>query len=257
MKRFVVFSLYGPLAAWGDIAVGEQRPVSSHPSRSAVLGLIAGALGLRRDQTDALRQLDQSYRFGVRVESEGLPLRDFHTVQRADKTARLSHLLTRRDELADPHNVVTTPLSIRDYRCDAHSTVCLEHLDDGPGPGPDAVIAALARPHFVPYLGRKSCPPALPFAARVMEAQDMLGALAQYDGESDRRDKALWKDGQPWHSPGRQPRYYWEEGYPSGLRPQRSLPRHDQVVSRKPWQFQPRTEHDAAPPAAVEQAREV
>ncbi len=255
MERFVVFTLYGPLAAWGDIAVGEHRPVTTHPSRSAVLGLIAGALGIRRDETEALRQLDRGYRFGVRVESEGAPLRDFHTVQRADKTARLNHLLTRRDELADPRNVATTPRSIRDYRCDARSTVCLEHRGGQPGPEPDLVAAALARPRFVPYLGRKSCPPALPFAALVIEADDMQSALAQYDPERDGLDEVVSPEAQHLGHHDR-PRYYWEDGYPSGIPPQRSLPRHDQVVSRTPWQFQPRTEHDAAAPAGSEQARE-
>ena len=258
MAQFVVFTLYGPLAAWGDIAVGEQRPVTTHPSRSAVLGLVAGALGIRRDETEALRGLDRGYRFGVRMESEGTPLRDFHTVQRADKTTRLRHLLTRRDELSDPHNIVTTPLSIRDYRCEARATVCLEYRGSGSGPEPQALAEGLARPRFVPYLGRKSCPPALPFTARVIEAEDMLSALADYDVERSRLDAALFPQTQPpGHGRGDTPlRYYWEDGFPSGLPPQRSLPRHDQVVSRRPWQFRPRTEHDSAGPAGGDQTKE-
>jgi CRISPR system Cascade subunit CasD len=38
MRDYLLFRLYGPLAAWGDIAVGEYRPSFAHPSKSAIIG---------------------------------------------------------------------------------------------------------------------------------------------------------------------------------------------------------------------------
>ncbi len=61
MRDFLVFRLYGPLASWGDIAVGEQRPTTPHPSKSAVLGLIAAALGVRRDEEERQQALAEGY----------------------------------------------------------------------------------------------------------------------------------------------------------------------------------------------------
>nr|WP_284509571.1 CRISPR-associated protein Cas5 [Salinivibrio costicola] len=48
MRDYLVFRLYGPLASWGEPAVGGDRPTSAYPSRSAVLGLLGAALGIKR-----------------------------------------------------------------------------------------------------------------------------------------------------------------------------------------------------------------
>ena len=51
IRDYLVFRLYGPMCSWGDIAVGEVRPSTVHPSKSAILGLIAAALGVKRPDT--------------------------------------------------------------------------------------------------------------------------------------------------------------------------------------------------------------
>ncbi len=48
MARFLLFQLAGPLASWGEIAIGEDRHSAPYPGRSAVLGILASALGIRR-----------------------------------------------------------------------------------------------------------------------------------------------------------------------------------------------------------------
>jgi CRISPR system Cascade subunit CasD len=49
MMEYLLFRLYGPLASWGEIAVGESRHTATYPGKSALLGLLAAALGIRRD----------------------------------------------------------------------------------------------------------------------------------------------------------------------------------------------------------------
>src|SRR6185295_12377864 len=66
MPSFLVFRLYGPLASWGEVAVGEVRPSNLHPTRSALLGLLGAALGLRRSDEAALADLARTVRFAVR-----------------------------------------------------------------------------------------------------------------------------------------------------------------------------------------------
>jgi CRISPR system Cascade subunit CasD len=34
----LVFRLYGPMASWGEIAVGESRHTANYPGKSAIIG---------------------------------------------------------------------------------------------------------------------------------------------------------------------------------------------------------------------------
>ena len=54
MKDYLVFRLYGPLASWGQAAVGGDRPTGLQPTRSAILGLLGAALGIKRDNNQDL-----------------------------------------------------------------------------------------------------------------------------------------------------------------------------------------------------------
>ena len=72
MKNYLLFRLYGPLASWGDIAVGTHRPSYDHPSKSAVMGLLAAAVGIRRNEENKHRELAGAYNFAVLVNSPGV-----------------------------------------------------------------------------------------------------------------------------------------------------------------------------------------
>jgi CRISPR system Cascade subunit CasD len=259
MPQFLLFRLHGPLAAWGDIAVGEERPTTPHPSRSAVLGLMAAALGIRRHEEARQAALADACRFAVRVDALGVPLRDYHTIQQADSVARLKHLRSRRDELDDRHNLYTT-LSSRDYRCDGLYTCCLQWRD-GQTVSANEVAAALRRPRLSLYLGRKSCPPALPLAPQVIEAEWFEQAIAQYDAQRTEAEQGFLVALPTSPSPrgrgvratahpvtregaGRQD-LFWEDDIATALHPLHSTPRHDRPVHRARRQFGPRTEHYA------------
>ena len=99
MTEYLLFRLYGPLASWGRVAVGGVRGSDAHPSKSAVLGLVAAALGLRRDDAAAQARLAAGYGFAVRVDAPGVLLRDYHTAQVPGRSAlkRRPHA-TRRDQ---------------------------------------------------------------------------------------------------------------------------------------------------------------
>src|SRR4051794_6914258 len=101
MSVGLAFTLYAPLASMGDIAVGERRGGFDRPARSAVLGLVAAALGLERHDEAGHAALDRSYGLAQRVRTGGTLLEDYHTVQapQADRKARWA---TRRDALASP-----------------------------------------------------------------------------------------------------------------------------------------------------------
>ena len=79
----------GPLQAWGADSRFDVRRTNREPTKSGVIGLIASALGLRRDAP--LDELNRLY-FGVRVDREGVLLRDLHTVRKDKNT---SYMTTR------------------------------------------------------------------------------------------------------------------------------------------------------------------
>jgi len=239
MTDFLIFQLYGAMAAWGDIAVGEQRSTTPHPSKSVVLGLIAAALGIRRDAEDEQQQLAASYGFAVRVEAAGVSLRDYHTTQAIKNTSRLKHLYTRYDELVDKDNI-STILSSRDYRCDGFYTVCLWARDDSPFKELAELKTALREPVFTLYLGRKSCPLALPIMAEVMSTDTLETALKQFDAENQKKMSFLTAKGIVLD----EARYcYWDENAPTQQQALHSTPRNDNPLSRKRRQFSKRTEY--------------
>ena len=240
MSEYLLFRLYGPMASWGDIAVGEFRPSFSHPSKSAVLGLIAAALGIRRDEEARHQGLSSSYGFGLRVESPGIPIRDYHTVQvpASGSGRNKRNYATRKDELTVPKDHLATILSSRDYYCDALYTVALWVVTKKSEAPLSEIAAALTNPTFTLYLGRKSCPMALPLEPQIVEAVNLREAfnIARFNGatfiEGLRRSESV--------------NVYWEGGEDSGYKAVHSNQRRDLPVSRRRWQFTTRTEQYAA-----------
>ena len=181
----------------------------------------------------------EGYGYAVRVDASGVLLRDYHTTQIPDSTSRLKHLLTRRDETRDRQNLYTV-LSTRDYRCDGLYTVCLWPLGEA-APPPEEIAAALRRPNLPLYLGRKSCPLALPLLPQCIPADTFESAFAQYDaGQTDAVEDFQRKRLKPLQTAA--PDYYWDETPHTELKPLHTTPRHDAPLSRRRWQFGKRNE---------------
>ena len=53
MSNHLVFTLHATIGSFGALAVGERRGGFERPAKSAVLGLVAAALGLERDDEEA------------------------------------------------------------------------------------------------------------------------------------------------------------------------------------------------------------
>ena len=134
----LLLRLAAPLQAWGADSKFETRKTNREPTKSGVIGLLAAALGLRRDESEGLARLT-GLRFGVRVEREGQLLVDYHTAKTQDEK---NSYVTYRHYLQDA--VFLAGLESED-------TALLQQLQD-----------ALQHPAFPLYLGRRSCPPALP-----------------------------------------------------------------------------------------------
>lgn len=243
MTRYLAFQLYGPLASWGDITVGEARVTMPYPGRSALLGLLSSALGLKRQDEDQLQALSTAVRFAVLVLDSGQFLRDYHTAQVPPASVMKKRPgYTRRDELAVAKDDLGTILSARDYRLDARYRVAAEIHRDCPW-SLERLSDALRAPIFPLFLGRKSCPPALPLAPCIVEANGIVDAFrkaAEVVGDSG-TDPVLQIFGSTEPPFG----LYWEDGMTSGIPPLKSTRRRDHPRSRHRWQFDERIEHHA------------
>ena len=238
MHNYLIFQLYGPMASWGEPAVGEMRHSALYPSKSAVIGLIAAALGIKRDKEEEQQALANSLTFGFKVMSDGSLLRDFHTTQ-APGEDRKRMFATREQEINHSNKEKINPiLSFRDYRCDAYAIAAVRVTDDGPA-SLAKIKAALEKPKFTLYLGRKSCPLALPLHPEVVEAKGVSTALNQFNTDIFSGIEATnsWK-GFARHKP-----YFVWEGDGYDIKPDMSNTRTDMPTSRKRWQFAKRTEH--------------
>ena len=236
MAEYLVFRLYGPLAAWGDIAVGEYRPSFAHPSKSAIIGLLAAAFGIRRDEEERQKSLAESCSFAVRVDAMGILLRDYHTTE----VPRGEGFATRRVEIQAVHDQKRsgtqfkgTILSSRDYRCDAAYTVAINMFEDVQVYTVQELAAALQKPAFTLYLGRKSCPLALPLQPRIVNAATLREAIetATFDDEISE----IMVVGPA--------AVFWEDDEESGFERQQVITRRDVPISRKRWQFGERREN--------------
>ncbi|MBX9684726.1 MAG: type I-E CRISPR-associated protein Cas5/CasD [Hyphomicrobium sp.] len=194
MKEYLVFTLAAPLASFGAVAVGERRPTWDRPSKSQVLGLIAGALGIERTEETRQNELAASLGFAVRVDSAGTVQTDYHTTQ-VPPARRNRRFATRADELAVANTELRTILSRRELRSGSHYTIALWASGAQPLlPGFGDIATALKAPVFTPFAGRKANVLMLPMTPRVVSADDVTAAFTLYDsGETDTQ-KQLQKD---------------------------------------------------------------
>ncbi len=254
MHEVLLFRIYAALASFGTVAVGEQRPSQTHPAKSQVIGLVAAALGIRRDEEARLAQLANGLGMAVLQVADGSLLRDYHTAQVPSQSDlnKAPHS-SRRDELrAAPRQELNTILSTRDYRCETVHVVALWRRA-AELPTLAAIQAALEQPVFVPYVGRKSCPLSLPMAPQVVQADSLNAAFAAELAGFHTRWLQLNSGRKP---SSRQPLsqhptwLFWEDGNtldpPAGLVSMQTHSRHDASLSRRRWQFGARLEHIAA-----------
>lgn len=172
--QVLAFTLHAPLAAFGGVAVGERRPGWDRPGRSAIIGLLAAALGIDRDDDAGQQALAAGYALAMRTDAPGRMLADYHTAQ-VPPARRGRSWATRAAELAEP--VLETVLTRREARTDALHIVALWPRPAAPYPL-DVLAGALRRPVYTLYVGRKSCPLGLPLDPVLLDAADPPAALA-------------------------------------------------------------------------------
>lgn len=133
MKTLTI-KLTAPLQAYGNEASFERRTSWPAPSKSAVVGMIAAAFGMRRED-ERIQELN-NLAFAVRVDQIGKVMTEFQNVEW--KTG--NRKLTYRDHYQDAVYVAAVG---------SEDEELIERIE-----------YALKHPRFQLYLGRRACPPA-------------------------------------------------------------------------------------------------
>ena len=252
-RDFLLARLWGPMASWGQIAVGEQRQTWTRPSRSAVLGLIAAALGYERGNQEAHAALEQGIGLAIRVDHPGRPVRDYHTVQAPQSMAK-RRWHSRYDEIRNAGKL-NTILSERSYLIEACATIALWHRPNSIAPALATIAEKLTRPTFTLCLGRKASPLGLPPHPLVVCAPCLAQAYGAFDNDAAARHARL-ANNLRWLLPAPPPRTataIWlsrDDVEPSSplhadlgvLHPRNYTRRRDGIRDRRTWTFDDREE---------------
>lgn len=144
----LLLRLAAPLQSWGSSSKFETRTTEKMPTKSGVIGLLAAALGYRRDAD--LTELS-ALKFGVRADREGEDITDFQMAHQEEYyrnfDSKYSHLTIR--------HYLTDAAFLAGFEGDEKLLAKLEH--------------ALQNPVFPLFLGRRSCPPTLPLVIGIRE----------------------------------------------------------------------------------------
>jgi len=170
----LLLRLHGPMQSWGTTSRFDERDTQLEPSKSGVIGLVCAALG--RDRSEPVDDL-AALRMGVRVDREGVLLRDYHTatgIVNAEGKKKLNR----------------TVISPRYYLSDAVFLVGLE----GDRMLLENLQTALRVPVWPLALGRKSFVPSAPvYLPDALLETPLLQALSHWPLliESDRKAISL------------------------------------------------------------------
>ncbi|MFP4647437.1 MAG: type I-E CRISPR-associated protein Cas5/CasD [Candidatus Acetothermia bacterium] len=232
--KHLTFQLHGSIVSWGKPGGDEERPSYRYPSKSAVLGLVAASMGIKRSDCEEQKELSEGLKFAVTVESPGQEFTDYHTALPPQKEE--AFLATRKEEINwGTGNAVVTQ---RDYRVDSLHTVTLWIPDERGAPDLGEIKESLLSPTFIPYLGRKSCPPGIPFMPETLESDSLKESFCRY-WEMRPRSAVLRKlAGED------EITVYWEGPHPEpGLEAEEKGERKDQPLNRSNWTFRKRSEN--------------
>lgn len=154
--KTLLLKFSGPLQSWGTNSHFETRHTDLYPSKSAVIGLIAGSMGIRRNEDAKINKLND-LEFAVRIDQKGNLIRDYHIAKSYKKNGEeLRTYVTNRYYLEDGVYLVA-------LGHDNH-----ELMDD--------ISYAVQHPYFQPYMGRRALPVTADFHLGLVE-NDTISAL--------------------------------------------------------------------------------
>lgn len=157
MKTLAI-NFKAPLQSFGNEATFTRRTTNDYPSKSAVIGMMAAALGYHRDD-ERITDLNDLL-FAVRIDQPGKVLHEFQTVEWKKDTRKITY---------------------RDFLQDAVFVVAIGSENDA---FVDELESALKHPKFQLYLGRRSNAPAGILKTHIIADKNPVDALREIEWQA-------------------------------------------------------------------------
>lgn len=153
--KVVVLRLQALLQSYGDKSIfTETRDTNDMPTKSAVVGMIAGAMGIQREDYDTLDELNDHL--------------EIYAKRNGGTVRKMSDMQMIRGEsfpVASGSRKPAMPIVTKEYLVGADFNVYVVTNNERA----DAIAAAMQHPVYPTVLGRKCCSPATRVFQCVME----------------------------------------------------------------------------------------
>ncbi|PLX74610.1 MAG: type I-E CRISPR-associated protein Cas5/CasD [Azoarcus sp.] len=197
MRRHLLMRLEAPLMAFGGETIDNYGVIRDFPALSMVTGLLANALGYRREDSDLHDRLQTRLVVGARLDRAVQRLTDFQTAQLSKDDKGWTTWGVPEERRGGAESYKSPHLRYRDYHASLSVLVALRLEPSDESPDLDDLAHALDRPARPLFIGRKSCLPSKRILAGWVIAENVLGAL-QTAGqpESTTRSRLQWPEGE-------------------------------------------------------------
>lgn len=177
MPRHLLLRLQAPLLAFGGETIDNYGVIRDFPALSMVTGLLANALGWRREEDQNHNQLQRRLVMGARIERISERFTDFQTAQLGAKDAGWTTFGAAESRQGGAGSYHSPHLRYRDYHADPAVLIALRLEPAAESPTLDDLAAALDRPARPLFIGRKPCLPSGRIVFGWSEGENLLQVL--------------------------------------------------------------------------------
>jgi CRISPR system Cascade subunit CasD len=205
MPRHLLMRLEAPLIAFGGETIDNFGVIRDFPALSMVTGLLANALGWRREETEWHNRLQERLVMGARYERQGAGLRDYQTALLFENDQGWTTLGTPEGRAKSPSYAMQpdgrkalTLQRYRDYHADLAMLIAIRLEPAEESPTMDDLATALDHPARPLFIGRKPCLPTRRLFAGWQEGDHILQVLQSVPWPADLPEglRLQWPDGE-------------------------------------------------------------
>jgi CRISPR system Cascade subunit CasD len=205
MPRHLLLRLEAPLAAFGGETIDNHGVIRDFPALSMVTGLLANALGWRREDAELHDRLQQRLLMGSRRECDARRLRDYQTALLFESDQGWTTLGVPEGRAKSPSyspqpdgRRALTQQRYRDYHADLVTLVALRLAPPDETPTLDDLARAIDHPARPLFIGRKPCLPSRRLFAGWQQGDNILHVLQKAPCPTDAVGdlRMQWPDGE-------------------------------------------------------------
>lgn len=197
MARHLLMRLEAPLMAFGGEAIDNYGVIRDFPALSMVTGLLANALGYRREESELHDRLQVRLLVGARLDNQVQRLTDFQTAQLSKDDKGWTTLGIAEERRGGADSYKSPHLRYRDYHASLNVLVALRLEPAAEFPTLDELAQALDHPARPLFIGRKTCLPSRRVFAGWHEAENVLAALqTAHLPDKARHLRVQWPEGE-------------------------------------------------------------